>query len=95
MKYPSLITFSLAALFLLGSSTSFACDSMGPNVHAGTVTSIDNDAQTFTIQDAETSKPITFKASKQIMLQLATLNNDSVVVGYAEEGGKLIAANVK
>jgi len=99
MKYPSLLknplAISVAAMFLLGSSVAFACDSMGPNVHAGTISAIDNNAQTFTIIDAETSKPITFKASKEIMLQLAAHNSDPVIVGYAEDGGKLIAANVK
>lgn len=95
MKHPSLLTSSLAALFMLGSSAAFACDSMGPNVHAGTISSINNESQTFTIIDAETSKPITFNASKEIMLQLAAHSSEPVIVGYAEENGKLIAANVK
>ena len=83
MKYPSLLKNSLAnsvvAMFLLGSSVAYACDSMGPNVHAGTISSIDNEAQTFTIIDAETSKPITFKASKEIMLQLAAHNSPATL----------------
>jgi len=95
MKYSSLITTSLAALFLLGTSTSFACDSMGPNTHVGEITSIDSEAQTFTIRDAETNKPITFSADNKIMLELAGINNHQVIVGYAEVDGKLIAANVK
>jgi hypothetical protein len=95
MKFPSLLTNLTAAVFLLGSGMAFACDSMGPNVHAGTISAIDAKTQTFTIIDAETSKPITFKASKEIMLQLAAHNSDPVIVGYAKEGGTLIAANVK
>jgi hypothetical protein len=95
MKYMSLKSVSVAALILLGSSTSFACSMMGPNTHAGRITSIDNEARTFTIQDAETNKPITFSADNKIMLQLASLNNNQVIVGYAEADGKLIASNVK
>jgi len=95
MKYPSLITLSLATLFLLGSSTSFACSSMGPNTHVGEITSIDNEAQTFTIRDAETNKPITFSADNKIMIELEGINNQQVIVGYAEVDGKLIASNVK
>jgi len=95
MKYPSLITVSLTTLLLLGASTSFACSSMGPNTHVGTITSIDSKAQTFTIQDVETNKPITFNADNKIMLELAGINNNQVIVGYAEVDGKLIASNVK
>ena len=95
MKHSSLITTASAALFLLGTTTSFACSMMGPNTHVGTITSIDSNAQTFTIQDAETNKPITFNADNKIMLELAGINNHQVVVGYAEVDGKLIAANVK
>jgi len=95
MKYPALGTISLAVLFLLGTSTSFACNSMGPNTHVGTITSIDTEAQTFTIQDAETNKPITFSADNKIMLELAGINNRRVIVGYAEMDGKFIASNVK
>lgn len=95
MKHTSLITTSLAALFLLGTSASFACSMMGPNTHVGEITAIDSEAQTFTIQDAETNKPITFNADSRIMLELAGINNHQVIVGYAEVDGKLIAANVK
>lgn len=95
MKYPTLSTISLAALFVLGTGTAFACSSMGPNTHVGTITSIDAEAKTFTIQDAETNKPITFSADNKIMLELAGINNHQVIVGYAEMDGKLIAANVK
>jgi hypothetical protein len=95
MKQSPLLTAACATLFLLSTSTSFACSMMGPNTHVGTITSIDSKAQTFTIQDAETNKPITFNADNKIMLELAGINNHQVIVGYAEVDGKLIAANVK
>ena len=95
MKHLSLVTAAFATLFLLGTATSYACSMMGPNTHVGLITSIDSKAQTFTIRDAETNKPITFNADDKIMLELAGINNDQVIVGYAEVDGKLIASNVK
>ncbi|VAW86584.1 hypothetical protein MNBD_GAMMA16-2129 [hydrothermal vent metagenome] len=84
--------FIVIGLMLFPVSASFACESAGPNVHIGEVTSISSG--TFTLLDAETGSPIKFAASSEVLLALAGLNR-TIAVDYQEEEGQLIALAVR
>jgi len=84
--------FIAITLMLFSVSASVACESAGPNVHIGEVTSVNS--STFTLLDAETSSPIKFIASSEILLTLAGLNR-TIAVDYHEEDGRLVALAVR
>ncbi|MFQ5469145.1 MAG: hypothetical protein ACE5EH_02435 [Gammaproteobacteria bacterium] len=77
------------------SINSFACSAMGPNTHVGNITAVDNDAKTFTIQDVETNKPITFHMNEKVMLSLTGASGQIVVRYSGEEKGNLIATSIE
>jgi len=76
----------LGALF--ASNTTLACDAMGPSTHMGQLMSINTDQQTFTIRDAQSSSPITFVATDEIITGLKGFAG-SLMVNYEEndDGG--------
>ena len=86
----------LAILTLLSviSPAALACSAMGPNTHVGEIISIDSANKTFTIQDAETQQPISFSASENILLSLASKHGE-VVVRYSGSGKPLTAVDVQ
>ncbi len=78
----------MSAVLSLASGAALACGGANSGKHVGNVTSINPDGKTFTIRDAETSKPITFKANADIIKGLKKAGG-SVVVNFEEntEGG--------
>ena len=82
----------LASALLLGSlfisSAALACDAAGPSTHMGKLMSVDAGKKTFTIRDAQSSGPITFAATDEIITGLKGFAG-SLMVNYEEsdEGG--------
>jgi len=82
----------LAALFNV--SAVQACDAMGPSTHMGNLMSVDAAKHTFTIRDAQSSSPITFIATKEIITSLKGFAG-SLMVDYEEnDDGALDAVGV-
>lgn len=79
--------------FLLATGGASACEVAGPNKHVGRVSAVDGAASTFTIVDAETRAPITFKATKAILKDVSGAQGQ-VMVSYEEKGGELVASDV-
>lgn len=79
-------TLFLGTLF--GASAIQACDSMGPSTHMGNLMSVDAAKHTFTIRDAQSSNPITFVATQEIITGLKGFAG-SLMVNYEEndDGG--------
>lgn len=78
----------LLTVMLLGPAVAISCDSLGENMHMGSIVSIDRDHNSFVILDAESQKPIRFIASKAALIALAV--NDMVTVSYEViDGGGL------
>ena len=70
----------------------WACDAAGASTHIGTVTAVDAKNMTFTITDAQTRGPITFRANNEIIDGLKDAKG-SVMVSYEEvEGSKDLKA---
>ncbi len=91
-KVAFLAVFGLFAVG--GTAPTVACESAGPNVHLGRVADINSDAQSFTITDAETGKPITFKANGKLIMRLAGVQR-TIAVNYREEDGRLVALEIR
>lgn len=93
MKNKILFGALILAGFALGmASESLACKAVGPNKHVGSITTINTEAGTFTIKDAETGSLISFEATHKILNDLSV--KDRVLVSYKEDEGKLIAVDV-
>lgn len=87
-----IITLFLATLF--GASAAQACDAMGPSTHMGSLMSVDAAKHTFTIRDAQSSSPITFVATQEIITGLKGFAG-SLMVNYEEnDDGGLNAVGV-
>ena len=87
-----IITLFLGTLF--GASPTQACDSMGPSTHMGSLMSVDAAKHTFTIRDAQSSSPITFVATQEIITGLKGFAG-SLMVNYEEnDDGGLKAVGV-
>jgi len=73
---------------MLASSAALACDAMGPATHMGPLMSVDASKPTFTIRDAQSSSPITFVATQEIITGLKGFAG-SLMVNYeeADDGG--------
>jgi hypothetical protein len=87
-----------SGLFLTGallvSGAALACDGMGPSKHVGQLMSVDASKHTFTIRDAQSSSPITFVATQEIITGLKGFAG-SLMVNYEEtEKGGLKAVGV-
>ena len=79
---------------LIGASAAQACDGMGPSTHMGQLMSLDTAKHTFTIRDAQSSGPITFVASDDIITGLKGFAG-SLMVNYEEnDDGGLKAVGV-
>ncbi|MCC6301847.1 MAG: hypothetical protein IT489_03490 [Gammaproteobacteria bacterium] len=70
---------------MIGAGPAYACDSLGENMHMGSIVSIDRDNHSFVILDAESSRPIHFTASAEA---IAPLSVDEVVEVSYEVGDK-------
>ena len=88
MNKQFILITSLFLATLFGASVAQACDSMGPSTHMGNLMSVDADKHTFTIRDAQSSSPITFVATQEIITGLKGFAG-SLMVNYEEtdEGG--------
>jgi hypothetical protein len=78
------------ALLLPGPPLALACDSLGPNIHAGVVKSVGKTS--FALVDAETGESLTFDATPMQLLALTP--GQSIKVKYATEDGALKAVRV-
>jgi hypothetical protein len=84
---------ALLAALIIGTAPAIACDSLGENMHMGSIVSIDRSSNTFVILDAESQKQIRFSASKEVLKPAAV--NDMVEVGYEViDDGKLRATSL-
>ncbi len=85
---------TVAALITVLSSTSaaLACEAAGANAHVGIVTAVDHTRSTLTLRDAETGKPLTFMASRDLLRGIAA--KDTVTVRFAPEGQTLRATSI-
>lgn len=92
LKKSMMIVAFIASVFLVPVYT-WACDGAGPMTHVGNVLSIDAKAKTFTLRDAQTSSPITFKANDEIINGLKDAHG-MITVKYQEDGDKLNAVGV-
>jgi len=88
MKKNTILTTTLLLGTLFGASVAQACESMGPSTHMGSLMSVDAAKHTFTIRDAQSSSPITFVASEEIITGLKGFAG-SLMVNYKEndDGG--------
>ncbi len=93
MKLRHITSVIFAVLLVIGSSAVLACKAAGPNKHVGEVTTVDAEAATFTIMDAETNLPITFSASKGILKDVSHAEGQ-IMVSYEDNGGNLTAVDV-
>ncbi|MDH4273838.1 MAG: hypothetical protein OEW08_02240 [Gammaproteobacteria bacterium] len=72
----------------------FACGGKESKMHLGQVVNIDAKARTFTIRDAETSRPVTFKANDEVMAGVKKASG-TVQVNFEENAdGALNAVGV-
>lgn len=94
MSQRNLFSGILLASAMFASSTVMACDGMGPATHMGQLMSVDASKHTFTIRDAQSSSPITFVATQEIITGLKGFAG-SLMVNYKEdEKGGLNAVGV-
>lgn len=94
MKKITLLTTTLLLGTLFGASAAQACEAMGPSTHMGSLMSVDATKHTFTIRDAQSSSPITFVASKEIITSLKGFAGN-LMVNYKDNGdGGLNAVGV-
>ena len=84
MLKKSLVICSLASLLLLASSGVFACGGEASGKHIGSVLDVNTSNSTFTIKDAETNSPITFKATANIMNEVSQASG-RIMVNYEED----------
>ncbi|NOY72007.1 MAG: hypothetical protein GXP14_06470 [Gammaproteobacteria bacterium] len=82
--------FGLLAL----SNAAIACGGAESGKHIGQVLSMNSSSGTFTIQDAETNKAITFNADADILTNIKGANG-RVMVNYEEnDEGALVATSI-
>ena len=89
---------TLASALMVGSmfisGAVLACDGAGPSTHMGQLMSLDTTNHTFTIRDAQTQGPITFKANDEIMTGLKDYSGNLMVNYEEKEDGGLNAVGV-
>ena len=94
MYQQNILSGILLAGTLFASSATLACESMGPATHMGQLMSVDAAKHTFTIRDAESSSPITFISTQEIITGLKGFAG-SLMVNYEEnDDGDLSAVGV-
>ena len=84
MSRRNLFSGILLAGAMLVSSAALACDGMGPAMHMGQLMSVDASKHTFTMRDAQSSSPITFVATQEIITGLKGFAG-SLMVNYEED----------
>lgn len=84
----------LGSGLFLAVGSAFACGGAASGKHIGNVTAMDSGSKTFTIQDMESRRAITFNANAEIMAAVQDAKG-TVMVNYEEndEGG-LVAVGV-
>ena len=83
----------LALMGAWGGTAAWACSAVGPEAHVGQVVAVDPRAGTFTLRDAETGRPITFRAGPELLRKVAV--GRQVLVRYRpREDGSLEARAV-
>ncbi len=86
------IAVGIALFVLLLAPPLWACSQMGPNKHVGIVQKVDLKTGVFTIIDAETGKPLTFRAASRL---LEALRSDSrVLITFKMVGDQLTAEEI-
>jgi len=90
----TLIRAAVLTGLALASGAALACGGADSGKHMGNVTSINPEAKTFTIRDAETSKNITFKANDEIIKDLKKASGSIMVNFEANKEGALEAVGV-
>ncbi len=83
-------TSALIALLAVPTIPALACSAAEPNTHVGNVLSVDRDAGTFTILDAENMSPVTLAADEALLDQVSSISG-SVAVTYEKDGDTLRA----
>lgn len=91
MKFTAI---ALLAASTLVTASILACDSLGENMHMGSIVSIDRGTNTFVILDAESQKPIRFISSAETLKPLVI--DEMVEVSYeVADGGELRVVSLK
>lgn len=93
MYRKQLIAAIVGALLAAGSTGAWACKAAGPDTHIGMLQSVDAQAKSFTIIDAETRGPITFSADEAILNSLQDVKG-MIGVLHEKVGGVLRALEV-
>ena len=88
-----ILLLALTGLVFISGSSASACEAAGPNTHVGAVTAIDPAGKTFTLKDAETTRPIVFLTTTEQLKGVKV--KDEVAVTYVAEGKQLRATSIK
>ena len=88
-----LIAAVVGTLLMAGPVAAWACKAAGPDTHVGMLQSVDAQAKSFTIIDAETRGPITFSADEAILNSLKDVKG-MIGVLHEKAGGGLRALEV-
>ena len=93
MPLRSAVAICLFSAALLTGAPAWSCDMAGPNTHVGLISSVDPNARTLTIIDAQTNAPITFLVSDAM---LRSVHKDMrITVHYTKQGNALVAKTLK
>lgn len=87
------VTASLFASMLVAGSAQ-ACGDATEQVHVGKISQLDAGKNTFTLNDMETGKALTFAAAPDLLLKLATVTRP-VSVKYSVKGEQMTAMSVR
>lgn len=93
MKRQQLAVLLMAAAFIAAPFGALACGAAAANIHVGPVLSVNEVAGTFTIRDAETQRPITFRSDATTIRQVQAAQG-RVTVHYENDGDLLRATDV-
>lgn len=88
------VTHLIFAALLSLPGAVLACDALGPNAHVGPVLSIDKQAQSFTLLDAQTRAPVTFRAD-DALLERVEQAEGRIIVDFEREGSTLRAQDIR
>lgn len=81
-----LVAAIVGAFLVAGSTAAWACKAAGPDTHVGMLQSVDAEAKSFTIIDAETRGPITFSADEAILNNLKDIKGMIAVLHERVDG---------
>lgn len=93
MKKIYSVTFCVLAA-MLGAGSAQACGDAMEQVHVGKISQLDTGKNTFTLNDMETGKALTFVATPELLLKLATVTRP-VSVKYSVKGEQMMAMSVR